>query len=121
LLTGRSRTALARHQTLRAAVDWSSNSLSEDETLPRRLSVFVGGGTLDAAASVCADGADLDAAGVLDGLVILVDKSLVADACGRATSLAPSWTPEPAGTRPLTGALCARPVPPGLRRVRCDG
>jgi len=56
LLTGGSRTALERHQTLRAAIDWSYNLLSEQEqTLFRRLAVFVDGWTLEAAESVCCD------------------------------------------------------------------
>ena len=55
LLTGGSRTALPRHQTLRAVVDWSWDLLDEGErALLRRLSVFAGGGTLDAAVQVCA-------------------------------------------------------------------
>jgi predicted ATPase/class 3 adenylate cyclase/DNA-binding SARP family transcriptional activator len=56
LLTGGSRTALPRQQTLRALVDWSYDLLSEEErALLRRLSVFSGGWTLDAAEGVCAD------------------------------------------------------------------
>jgi len=56
LLTGGSRTALERHQTLRAALDWSYNLLSEQEqTLFRRLTVFIDGWTLEAAESVCCD------------------------------------------------------------------
>ena len=56
LLTGGSRTALPRQQTLKAAIDWSYDLLSEDEkTLLRRLSVFAGGWTLEAAEAVCAD------------------------------------------------------------------
>lgn len=56
LLTGGSRTALPRQQTLRATIDWSYGLLDEDEkTLLRRLSVFAGGWTLDAAEKVCAD------------------------------------------------------------------
>src|SRR5215204_2100171 len=52
LLTGGSRTALPRQQTLRAMIDWSYSLLSEDEkTLFRRLAVFVGGWTLEAAES----------------------------------------------------------------------
>jgi predicted ATPase len=55
LLTGGSRTALPRHQTLRALIDWSHDLLSEPEqTLLRRLSVFAGGWTLEAAEAVCA-------------------------------------------------------------------
>jgi predicted ATPase/DNA-binding SARP family transcriptional activator len=53
-LTGGSRTALPRHQTLRALIDWSYDLLSEGErTLLRRLSVFAGGWTLEAAEAVC--------------------------------------------------------------------
>lgn len=56
LLTGGSRTALPRQQTLRALIDWSYDLLSEPEkTLARRLSVFSGGWTLEAAEAVCKD------------------------------------------------------------------
>ena len=76
LLTGGSRTALPRQQTLRALIDWSYQLLSEDERLLfRRLAVFVGGWTLDAAESVCGDGrSEFD---VLDLMTHLVDKSLI--------------------------------------------
>ncbi len=71
------RTALPRQQTLRALIDWSYDLLSEDERLLlRRLSVFAGGWTLDAAESVCA-GDGLEAWQMLDTLTSLVDKSLV--------------------------------------------
>jgi predicted ATPase/DNA-binding SARP family transcriptional activator len=77
LLTGGSRMALPRHQTLRAVVDWSWDLLDDDERmLLRRLSVFAGGATLAAAEQVCA-GAGLDADRVFDLLTALVDKSLV--------------------------------------------
>ncbi len=78
LLTGGSRTALPRHQTLRAVVDWSWDLLDEDEhALLRRLSVFSGGATLDSIEEVC----DGDA---LDALTGLVEKSLVnTDESGR--------------------------------------
>lgn len=77
LLTGGSRTALARHQTLRALVDWSYELLSEPErVLLQRLSVFAGGWTLDAAEVVCA-GDDLETGDVLELLLQLVDRSLV--------------------------------------------
>ena len=77
LLTGGSRMALPRHQTLRAVVDWSWDLLDDDErTLLRRLSVFAGGATLEAVEQVCA-GPDLPADHVLDLLTALVDKSLV--------------------------------------------
>ncbi|HJR80326.1 MAG TPA: adenylate/guanylate cyclase domain-containing protein, partial [Anaerolineales bacterium] len=56
LLTGGSRTALERHQTLRAAIDWSYNLLPvAEQVLFRRLSVFIGGWTLEAAEAVCVD------------------------------------------------------------------
>src|SRR5262249_32769130 len=80
LLTGGSRTAPARHQTLRAAVDWSYDLLSAPEqTLFARLSVFAGGGTLEAAEAVCPDpdGAGIAPGEVLDLLTRLADQSLV--------------------------------------------
>ena len=56
LLTGGGRTAQPRHQTLRAALDWSYNLLTGDEQLLfRRLSVFAGGLSLEAAEAVCGD------------------------------------------------------------------
>nr|WP_026876803.1 BTAD domain-containing putative transcriptional regulator [Jiangella gansuensis] len=74
LLTGGSRTALPRHQTLRAVVDWSWSLLPEPERVVlRRLAVFASGATAEAAARVCCDGAD-----VLDELSSLSDKSLLA-------------------------------------------
>ncbi|GAA4628714.1 BTAD domain-containing putative transcriptional regulator [Actinoallomurus vinaceus] len=78
LLTGGSRTALPRHQTLRAVVDWSWDLLDDAErTLLRRVSVFAGGATLDSVEEVC-DG------DVLDALTGLVEKSLVSvDGTGR--------------------------------------
>ncbi|ASW53918.1 BTAD domain-containing putative transcriptional regulator [Plantactinospora sp. KBS50] len=77
LLTGGSRTALPRHQTLRAVVDWSWDLLDGSErALLRRLSVFAGGATGEAVERVCA-GPDLAAEDVFDRLTALVDKSLV--------------------------------------------
>jgi predicted ATPase len=77
LLTGGSRTALPRQQTLRALIDWSYDLLSENEKLLlRRLAVFMGGCTLEAAEQVCNDG-HIHAEDVLDLLIHLVDKSLV--------------------------------------------
>ncbi len=76
LLTGGSRTALERHQTLFALIEWSHNLLSEPErVLLRRLSVFAGGWSFDAAQEICGDGLGDE---VLDLLTHLVDKSLVA-------------------------------------------
>jgi predicted ATPase/class 3 adenylate cyclase/DNA-binding SARP family transcriptional activator len=100
LLTGGSRTALPRQQTLRALIDWSYNLLAEPErVLLRRLSVFASGWTLEAAEAVCSNaecgmrnaelGEDapssiphsafciLHSDEVLDLLTQLVDKSLV--------------------------------------------
>jgi predicted ATPase/DNA-binding CsgD family transcriptional regulator len=77
LLTGGARSAMPRQQTLRASVDWSHELLTGDEQLLlRRLAVFAGGWTLDAAEEVCADAA-LDRPSILDLLTSLVDKSLV--------------------------------------------
>jgi non-specific serine/threonine protein kinase len=73
-LTGGSRDLPARHQTLRAAIDWSYDLLeSEEKALFRRLAVFVGGCSLEAAEAVCNGSGELD---VLDGLQGLVDKNL---------------------------------------------
>jgi len=72
LLTGGSRTALPRQQTLRALIDWSYDILSQPEcTLLRRLSVFAGGWVFEAAEFICSD---MD---VLELLPQLVNKSLV--------------------------------------------
>ena len=77
LLTGGARTALPRQQTLRASVDWSHELLDEYErALLRRLGVFKGGFTLDAAEAVCA-GEGLEHYAILDLLTSLVDQSLV--------------------------------------------
>ncbi len=92
LLTGGSRAALPRQQTLRASIDWSYSLLPEaEQTLFRRLAVFVGGWTLEAAESVCSDQSSVSSEpkplttdhsplfteDVLDLLTHLVDKSLV--------------------------------------------
>jgi predicted ATPase len=77
LLTGGSSDLPARHQTLRATIDWSYSLLSEEEQrLFARLSVFAGGCTIEAAEAVCNSEEDrgLD---VLEGIASLVDKSLL--------------------------------------------
>lgn len=76
LLTGGSRTALHRQQTLRATIDWSYDLLSETESaMLRRLSVFSGGWTLEAAEAVCfGDGIAIQ--DVIDLLTRLLDKSM---------------------------------------------
>ena len=86
LLTGGARTAVRRHQTLRASVDWSHALLTDSErVLFRRLAVFVGGFDLDAARAVAAGG-DIEHFQVLDQLGLLIDKSLVvADSTGGAS------------------------------------
>ena len=77
LLTTGTRTALPRHQTLRASIDWSYDLLSSSErTLLRRLSVFAGGWSLEAAEAVCA-GDGIDRFEVLDCLTQLLNKSLI--------------------------------------------
>jgi predicted ATPase/DNA-binding SARP family transcriptional activator len=77
LLTGGSRTALPRHRTLRAVVDWSWDLLvPAEQVLARRLAVFPAGATLAMAEQVCADGL-LPSADVLSALSGLVDKSIV--------------------------------------------
>jgi predicted ATPase/DNA-binding SARP family transcriptional activator/DNA-binding CsgD family transcriptional regulator len=77
LLTGGSRTAAPRQQTLRTTLDWSHNLLGEvEKALFRRLSVFAGGWTLEAAEEVCSGGC-IERDDVLDLLGGLVDKSLV--------------------------------------------
>jgi predicted ATPase len=78
LLTGGSRTALPRQQTLRASIDWSWNLLSGPErALLRRLTVFAGGWTLEAAESVCSAAGDIESNQVSEWMTHLVAKSLV--------------------------------------------
>jgi predicted ATPase/class 3 adenylate cyclase len=99
LLTGGARDLPARQQTIRAAIDWSYDLLSPaEQALFRRLGVFVGGWTLEAAEAVCAGvGSWESEAGVdsptpnsqlptpiLDGLAALVDKSLLKQGEGAA-------------------------------------
>jgi predicted ATPase/DNA-binding SARP family transcriptional activator len=77
LLTSGSRTALPRHRTLRATMEWSYALLGlREQVLLRRLALFFGSFTLDAAEAVCA-GDPLEAEDILDGVSALVDKSLV--------------------------------------------
>jgi len=78
LLTASNRAAvLPRHQTLRETIDWSYEILSEEErTLFRRLAVFAGGFTLDAAETICS-GKGTERNEILDVLSRLVSKSLV--------------------------------------------
>ena len=78
MLNGGIRTELPRHQTLKAAIDWSYDLLADAEkALLGRLAVFVGGWTLDAAEAICADEGNLNQGDILDLIGQLVDKSLV--------------------------------------------
>jgi predicted ATPase/class 3 adenylate cyclase len=85
LLTGGSRTAMPRHQTLRALIDWSYDMLPQAEkTLLQRLSVFMSGWTLEAAEEICSDPENepagdmlVDRLDIMDLLSQLVNKSLV--------------------------------------------
>jgi predicted ATPase len=77
LLTGGSRVSLPRQRTLQATLDWSHKLLTPAErTLFRRLAVFAGGWSLDAAETVCAD-PPIERSEILEALTGLVDKSLV--------------------------------------------
>ncbi|MCW0213331.1 MAG: winged helix-turn-helix domain-containing protein, partial [Pseudonocardia sp.] len=78
LLTTGARTALPRHQTLRAVVDWSWDLLGESERIvTRRLAVFAGGATAEAAERVCSGAGGPASEEVFEILASLVDKSLV--------------------------------------------
>ena len=111
LLTGGSRASVARHQTLRATIDWSYDLLTEPErAVLRRLSVFAAGAPLEAAEAVCS-GDPVDPLDTLDVLGRLVEKSLV-------------FTDPTLDRGPLQAArdrarLRAKP-PGGGRRGRCD-
>ncbi len=77
LLTGGPRDLPTRYQSLHGAIAWSYELLDDQEKmLFRRLSVFAGGVTLEAAEAVCCAGSDMTM-GVLDGIASLVDKSLL--------------------------------------------
>jgi len=77
VLTGGSRVGLPRHRTLAAAIDWSHDLLSEAERVCfRRMAVFAGGCTIDAAEAVCHDDA-LPSEAVFETVAALVDRSLL--------------------------------------------
>jgi predicted ATPase/DNA-binding SARP family transcriptional activator len=96
ILTGGSRTALPRQQTLRAVVDWSWDLLEEDErVLLRRLAVFAGGWTLEAAERICGDApADASATG-----------SAATEPGPASAAFPPAPAPAPAEADADTGAL----------------
>jgi predicted ATPase/DNA-binding SARP family transcriptional activator len=84
LLAGRGRGGLPRHRTLQAAIEWSHDLLSETEQICfRRLAVFSGGCTLEAAEAVCPGGA-LSAEEIFETVTALVDRSLLTteERCG---------------------------------------
>ncbi len=84
LLTGGARATLRRHQTLRAALEWSYGLLNDaEQAVFRRLGVFAGGFTIELAQAVASDAA-LDEWAVLELLSALVDKSLVVADAGEA-------------------------------------
>ena len=85
LLTGGRRTALPRHQTLRATLDWSYRLLPEPERVVlRRLAIFAGGFTLQAASTIAATD-EIAGSDIVDCAANLVAKSLVAADLGGAT------------------------------------
>jgi predicted ATPase/DNA-binding winged helix-turn-helix (wHTH) protein len=85
LLAGGRRTAMPRHQTLRATLDWSYELLTEPERVVlRRLAIFAGGFTLQAASAVATDDA-IVASGVIDCVASLVAKSLMTADSGGTT------------------------------------
>jgi predicted ATPase len=87
LLTGGRRTALPRHRTLRAALDWSYDLLSDPEKcLLSRLAVFAGGFTIEGAAALM-DNGDNDVSPVMEGIARLLEKSLLT----RDGSIAGRW------------------------------
>ena len=84
ILTGGSRSALPRQQTLRALIDWSHDLLGDNEkVLFRRLGIFVGGFTFEAMTAVCVD-ERIEAWDTVDLLQSLVEKSLVVAEIGDA-------------------------------------
>ena len=95
LLTAGSRTALRRHQTLRAAIDWSHALLDDSQSAVfMRLGVFSGGFTMGLAQALCAE-AQLDEWDVLDQMAALVDKSLVVHDGGAGAATGCSNRPVP--------------------------
>jgi predicted ATPase/DNA-binding SARP family transcriptional activator len=116
LLTSGSRTALPRHKTLRAVIDWSWALLTDAERMVlRRLSVFSGGASLEAAERVCAGGA-AEQEQVFELLTALAEKSLLVAEGGRAPRYQMIGTIKEYAEHRLAEAgesdLAARTVPP---------
>jgi predicted ATPase/DNA-binding winged helix-turn-helix (wHTH) protein len=105
LLTGGRRTALPRHQTLLATLDWSYDLLPESERLVlRRLAIFAGAFPLEAAIAIAA-GTELRASDVIDCVANLVAKSLVAaDFTGAASQYLLLETTRAYALEQLTGS-----------------
>lgn len=77
LLTGGDRSALPRHQTMRALIDWSYDLLAErEQSIFRKVSIFLNGFTTEQAAALC-ESSGVDSVDVIDALTSLVDKSLL--------------------------------------------
>jgi predicted ATPase/DNA-binding SARP family transcriptional activator/Tfp pilus assembly protein PilF len=77
LLTGGSRAGLPQHRTLEAAIEWSHDLLSKTERICfRRIAVFAGGCTIDAAEAVCPD-LELPAEAIFETVTALIDRSLL--------------------------------------------
>jgi predicted ATPase len=88
LLTGGWRTALPRHQTMHAALDWSYDGLNvQERAVLRRLGLFAGGFTLDAASAVAAGASGAPGADIIDCVDSLVAKSLVVSDLGAGAAL----------------------------------
>ena len=120
LLTGGSRAALPRHQTLRTTIDWSHDLLDSGErTLLRRLCVFAGRFSLETIESVCCS-EDVAAASTLDILSLLLDKSLVVkeDVASGARDRLHETMREYARLR-LRGLLKKKPSNSAHRVLRC--
>ena len=87
LLTGGARDLPTRQQTLRNTIDWSYNLLdAHEQTLFRRLGVFVGGCSLEGAEAICKTAGDLSL-DVLDGVAALLDQSLLRQEVGAGGEL----------------------------------
>jgi len=134
VLSGGRRTALTRQQTLRATITWSHDLLTgEERVLFRRLAVFAGSFSLDAAEDVCAGGA-IDKRDIVELLLRLVDKSLVVvedaelaryrllDTVRQfaAESLVAAGERETVGSRLRDWAQALAVDPPPLRRLELD-
>ena len=118
LLTGGTRTLLPRQQTLLASVAWSETLLEDDERASlRRLGVFVGGFSLEAAEGLLGAFDDIDPYEVLDLISRLVDKSLgsrsTTTAVATGSSRRSARSRSPGSSTPARATLPATPTPGG--------